>query len=71
LVAPTPEVIEPTPELIDPTSDPTPEVIEPTPEPIDPIAPFRGAVRPRRCACASGVPRAASSNAAAAKKEAK
>src|SRR5262245_3447287 len=65
-----PEVIElpaePTPEVI----EPTPEVIEPTPDSIEPTAPLKGVVRPRRCACASGPPRAADSSTAAAKKRA-
>jgi hypothetical protein len=66
-----PELIEltpePTPDVIDPTPVPTPEVIEPTPEPIEPMAPFKGVVRPRFCACATGPPCAANSSAAAAK----
>src|SRR5262245_902480 len=64
---PTPDVIEPTPETV----EPTPEPIAPTSEPTEPMTPFKGAVRPRRCACAAGVPSAASSTAVAAKKRAK
>src|SRR5262245_65602681 len=77
-IQPTPELI---PELIEPTPEPTPDVIEPTPEPTlepiepsseptEPTTPFKGAVRPRRCACAVS-PNAVSSSVAVAKKRAK